>query len=120
MDRNQNNISLNEVINILDACSSNLCDNCLLYDETGWCMQDDDVGFVEVPKDVVRYALLLLEEQDRALKFQSTQLDNMLKEREPIKPLIANDMYFCGSCKYAIPRTTNYCPKCGKKVEWDD
>jgi rubrerythrin len=43
-----------------------------------------------------------------------------LKAQEPVRPLIANDMYFCGSCKYAIPRTTNYCPKCGKKVEWND
>lgn len=42
----------------------------------------------------------------------------LLKKQQPVKPLIANDMYFCGSCKYAIPRTANYCPKCGKKVEW--
>ena len=42
-----------------------------------------------------------------------------LKVQEPVKPLIAHDMYFCGNCKYAIPRTVNYCPKCGKKVMWN-
>ena len=88
---NQNNISYSEVIEGLKCCSvqENRCDKCPIG--LGWGC---------------------------AFKLKKQALV-LLKEREPVKPLIANDMYFCGSCKYAIPRTTNYCPKCGKKVEWD-
>ena len=43
----------------------------------------------------------------------------LLKEQEAEKPVNHSDMWFCGSCKYAIPRTVIYCPKCGRKVNWD-
>lgn len=42
----------------------------------------------------------------------------LLEVQESVKPLIAYDMYFCGNCKYAMPKTVNYCPKCGEKVMW--
>lgn len=44
----------------------------------------------------------------------------LLLEQEPVKPISHADMMFCGNCRYAIPRTVNYCPKCGKKVKWND
>ena len=91
----QTNISLEKVIDALEACSfihDPDCSKCYL----------DGPGFGFACRDQLRRDAFAL-----------------LKEQQPVKPLIAYDMYFCGSCKYAIPKTVNYCPKCGKKVEWD-
>lgn len=84
---------LKKVINGLDCCLEGLCEPCEYSSSKapGGC------------KDELMCDALAL-----------------LKKQEPIRPLIANDMYFCGNCKYAISRTANYCPKCGKKVEWYD
>ena len=83
MDQNKNNIFLEKVITALEACSlidKSDCSKCYL----------DGPGFGFACRDqLMRNALVLL------------------KEQEPVRPLIANDMYFCGSCKYAIPRTAN-------------
>ena len=45
---------------------------------------------------------------------------DMLKAQEPVTPIYKSDMQFCGACRYAIPNTINYCPRCGRKVNWDD
>ena len=45
---------------------------------------------------------------------------DMLKAQEPVTPICKSDMQFCGACRYAIPNTINYCPRCGRKVNWDD
>lgn len=87
----QTNISLEKAIAAIKACSFPNCSKCYL----------DGLGFGFTCIDRLMTDVLAL-----------------LKEQQSVKPLIAYDMYFCGSCKYAIPRTANYCPKCGKKVEW--
>ena len=43
----------------------------------------------------------------------------LLKAQEPVTPICKSDMLFCGACRYAIPNTVNYCPRCGRKVDWD-
>lgn len=44
----------------------------------------------------------------------------LFREQEPVKPLGHESMWFCGACRYAIPRTVSYCPKCGRKVDWNE
>lgn len=41
---------------------------------------------------------------------------------EPVNSLSPtwDNLYFCGKCGYSIEKHNNYCPECGKKVEWDD
>lgn len=79
------------------------CDECFALDDHG------------------DYPFCLISQDQRGYTF-NTRKNRMptcpLKVQEPIKPLIAYDMYFCGNCKYAMPKTVNYCPKCGKKVMW--
>lgn len=43
----------------------------------------------------------------------------LLREQEPVKPIKREDLLFCGGCKTAIYNFLNYCPRCGKKVDWD-
>jgi len=45
---------------------------------------------------------------------------DMLRELEPVEPISNMGMLFCGNCRYAILRTVNYCPKCGRKVAWNN
>ena len=47
-------------------------------------------------------------------------IKRIIYKLEAESPIYKNDMPFCGECKYALARTTNYCPKCGRKVKWDD
>lgn len=87
-------------------------------------MAQTNISLEKVIKGLEWVAVLFSNYERHAMGDEEMQSLNdaltLLKEQKPIRPLIANDMYFCGSCKYAIPRTTNYCPKCGKKVEWGD
>lgn len=63
------------------------------------------------------------------LYYKSTDFNSDCREKlikhiiyglEAELPIYKNDMPFCGECKYALARTTNYCPKCGRKVKWDE
>ena len=61
------------------------------------CVDEDSVL---VPQDTVRNVL------------------ELLKGLEPVKPMaIDATMFACGNCRFALPRTANFCWKCGRKVE---
>ena len=54
-----------------------------------------------------------------------------LKEQEPVKPIVDIDTLACGKCGYRLEKQEligdnvivseryDYCPVCGKKVDWD-
>ena len=54
-----------------------------------------------------------------------------LKEQEPVKPIVDIDTLACGKCGYRLEKQEligdnvivseryDYCPACGKKVDWD-
>lgn len=50
----------------------------------------------------------------------------LLKEQEPVEPKWLRRINdgadpMCGSCMTWLPyRSWNYCPNCGRKVEWND
>ena len=44
----------------------------------------------------------------------------LLKQQEPITPIIVCDEYECGECRYELkPNEHTYCPCCGRKVKWE-
>ena len=48
----------------------------------------------------------------------------LLKAQEPVKPqehdyVIYGVKYTCGACHHKIWRNNNFCPNCGRKVEWE-
>lgn len=55
----------------------------------------------------------------------------MLKEQEPVKPIVNQDEWVCGCCGLAVEQQRifhpnaifhdffEYCPHCGKKVDWE-
>ena len=55
----------------------------------------------------------------------------MLKEQEPVKPVVNQDEWVCGCCGSWLERQRmihpgailhdlcEYCPSCGKKVDWE-
>lgn len=50
----------------------------------------------------------------------------LLKEQEPVEPrwthpTVYKNVLMCGNCGIEIPLgKPNYCPWCGRKVNWDD
>lgn len=49
----------------------------------------------------------------------------LLKEQEPVKPKWASGIKgsdaLCGSCwAWLFDHSWTYCPRCGRKVRWDD
>lgn len=53
-----------------------------------------------------------------------TSVLTLLKEQEPVKPryIPPKSIYSweCGVCAEPFDRIANYCPKCGRRVKWDD
>lgn len=48
----------------------------------------------------------------------------LLKEREPMKPIKTLDgngnlWRDCGECGGVLPKDARHCPTCGKKVDWN-
>ena len=47
-----------------------------------------------------------------------------LKEQEPVKPIRLENLYKCWykcpSCSGNIVSNMEYCPRCGRKVKWDE
>lgn len=65
-------------------------------------------------------AAVLLKEDERAIKFQSNMLDELLKAQEPIEPVVIYGQYECGECRYELRKDADtYCPCCGRKVKWE-
>ena len=87
---------------------------------------------MDIEKDIRSLRICFFEEQGEcedcfyygASDFNSDCREKLIKDiiykLEPQEPIYKNDMPFCGECKYALARTTNYCPKCGRKVKWND
>ena len=44
----------------------------------------------------------------------------LLKEQEPVKPIRLENWYKCPSCSGNIVSNMEYCPRCGRKVKWDE
>lgn len=57
----------------------------------------------------------------------------LLKEQEPVRPIVKKEMdeitsyletvYYCGNCHAYLPLYKEYnifCPKCGRKIKWND
>ena len=54
-----------------------------------------------------------------------------LKEQDPIKPIVDVDTWACGKCGHRLEKqeligdnvlvneTYEYCPQCGRKVDWN-
>lgn len=73
-------------------------------------------------------AAVLLKEDERAIKFQSDRLDELLKVQEPVEPKVDIDTYICGNCGHKLEHQEllgdnilfheqyEYCPNCGKRV----
>ena len=66
----------------------------------------------EASEETLRYCV----EQD----LEEAGFDVVAKAAHPVRPICIeeNILYLCGACKYCIHKTTNYCPKCGREVEW--
>lgn len=59
------------------------------------------------------------------------EINALLKEREPVEPLIDVDTYVCPNCGHRLEHQSmlgdnvifderyNFCPACGKAVKWD-
>ena len=45
----------------------------------------------------------------------------LLKEHEPTEPICNLGITRCGNCNHEIDKYegVNYCPNCGKKVDWE-
>ena len=44
----------------------------------------------------------------------------LLKAQEPIKPVIVNGEYECGTCLYELRSDADsFCPCCGREVKWN-
>lgn len=70
------------------------CDDCT-YENDGWCMTR-----------VMTDAIALLKEQEAV---------------EPIPPEDEFSLYRCGKCHRQLFRCVDkYCPRCGRKVKWND
>ena len=59
-------------------------------------------------------ALAILKEQE------AVQPIEIIDEKYPVKDSNRYKGYRCGKCKEIIPWDANYCPYCGRKVNWDD
>ena len=58
-------------------------------------------------------------------------LVKLLREEEPVKPIVNQDEWVCGCCGLAVEQQRifhpnaifhdffEYCPHCGKKVDWE-
>ena len=66
------------------------------------------------------------------VKYKETDLIlELLKEQEPVKPVVNQDEWVCGCCGSWLERQRmihpgailhdlcEYCPSCGKKVDWE-
>ena len=48
--------------------------------------------------------------------------EELLKEQEPVKPRYTSKSIYsweCGVCDEPFDRIANYCPNCGRKVQWE-
>lgn len=54
-----------------------------------------------------------------AIRIQTLQAEKYLT-REPKKPTWRLGKPCCGDCGTVMPKWSNFCPYCGKKVLWDD
>lgn len=68
---------------------------------------DDDAS-----EETLRYCV----EQD----LEEAGFEVVVKAAYPVPPICIEEnlLYLCGACKYAITKSTNYCPKCGSEVGW--
>jgi len=48
----------------------------------------------------------------------------LLREQDPVKPIAEGKWPYrwfrCGNCEEPLYGPWNYCPKCGRRVKWDD
>lgn len=44
----------------------------------------------------------------------------LLKEQEPVKPIRLENWWKCPYCSGNIVANMNYCPRCGRAVNWNE
>ena len=45
---------------------------------------------------------------------------DMLKNQEPVKPVVRKGTIWCGKCGILVSQLDNYCSRCGHEVNWYD
>lgn len=65
----------------------------------------------------------LVQDRDWLLSVYDNALE-LLKEQEPVKPVrfqpgTGNPMLKCGGCLEDLKSIYNYCPWCGRKLNWE-
>ena len=112
-------IDREKVIKALECCGySKFMDKCQE------CPYDGRDCFKRLKSD----ALALLKEQEKAIKFQSDRLDELLKAQEPVEPVHEDERPIsplrCGNCGAFVMITAGYkakyCFECGRGVKWND
>ena len=68
----------------------------------------------------IEKALKLMELDRVRINELSNSLSKLVKEKEAVKPKSGIFYAFCGKCGYAMQKTDNFCPNCGKEVDWDE
>ena len=97
---------------------------CKLNRDCAQCPYDEDFNCLGCDV-LLRDAIVLLEEDERAIKFQSDRLNDLLKAQEPVKPVPdtsygARPWWFvCGNCKLSVNEDQKYCQNCGRAVKWE-
>ena len=90
------------------------------------CVHSEDTG--ECPDECPYYDKCWVDE-DLYVSLHKDALE-LLKEQEPVKPVVNRDEWVCGYCGTELERQKlihpnaifheifEYCPQCGKKVNW--
>ena len=63
------------------------------------------------------YTVALYCRQDKLLRDALA----LLKQEavKPVRDKVVGRIWLCGNCGVLITESMNYCPKCGKRIEWE-
>ena len=103
-----------EIIQSLKTCttSGESCRSCYFSNKD--C--SSGISFHKCWDKLMIEAAKLLKEKVQEIPSLTDQEFESLKAKRPI---MKSDMYFCADCKTALAETWDFCPKCGRAVEWE-
>ena len=90
-----------ELIDILECCHEDDCGHCPAALTDGRPCNGATELSIPVPVFI----------------FENVQ--ELLKEQEPVKPIRLENWWKCPSCGGNIVANMKYCPRCGKAVKWE-